>query len=81
MLAVGDQAGARPHGWEGGGARHGGPAAAGQVMRWGRGHPLLVANDLFLMGQNAHRASVLTFGGHPRASVSRNVGVKGHPFS
>ena len=31
--------------------------------------------------QNAPRASVLAIRGHPRASVLRNVGVEGHPFS
>ena len=47
----------------------------------GQGHPLLLANDLFLMGQIAHRASVFDVWKASAGIRFPNVGVKGHPFS
>ena len=43
--------------------------------------PTLVADDIFLTNQTAPGASVFMLRGHPWASVFRNVGVEGHPFS
>ena len=45
------------------------------------GLPASLCRFYCLIGQKCTRASVFHVYGHPRASVSRNVVVEGHPFS